>query len=382
LPESSDDQELEIMRCRAWIGLAEEMIFTEHHQEAFALLDRAQAKATEHQLLDDLAAIHSLRGNLHYHGNRFEDSLVQQEKARDYAHQASSPEREARALSGLGDADYMRGHIISAYQHFDRCIALCREHHFSDIEAASLSMRGLTRFFQNDLASALQDGLNAAAIASSIRHRRAEAVARSSCIPWTLFEMGHIHQARRELQEALKMARELGARRLEPLSLTHLARVMALKGRRAKARALVQDSLRACREIGMAFAGPMALGALALITEDAAERQDALDEAQEILQGGAASHNHLYFYRDAMNIALELGEPESVERHALALERYASVEPLPWSRFFVERGRALAAHLRGQGEGEHLRALVSEARKASLHTAARALEQALVLPSS
>ena len=49
-----------------------------------------------------------------------------------------------------------------------------------------------------------------------------------------------------------------------------------------------------------------------------------------------------------MEVALELADHDEVERYAAALEDYTRAEPLPWSDFFIARGRALAAFGRGR----------------------------------
>ena len=77
----------------------------------------------------------------------------------DFARACGSAELEAAALGGLGDADYVRGRMISAQAHYERCVALCREHGLGRIEAAHRQMLGLTRFFCNDVRGALADAL-------------------------------------------------------------------------------------------------------------------------------------------------------------------------------------------------------------------------------
>src|SRR5262249_28176133 len=109
------------------------------------------------------------------------------------------------------------------------------------------------------------------------------------------------------------------------------------------------------------------LGALAAVTHDTEVRQTALAEGERLLQAGCVSHNYFWFYRDAMEAALRAGDWDEVERYALALESYTKPEPLPWTDFFIARGRALAAVGRGgldaalsaeltrlRSEGEHI----------------------------
>jgi hypothetical protein len=206
--------------------------------------------------------------------------------------------------------------------------------------------------------------------------RRAEILARSGCAGWILFEMGQFGRARRELEIALDKARQLGARRFEPNAYTFLSKVATHEGRRREALALAETSVAICREFDMTFVGPMALAALALAAEDPQERQRALDEGQAILRAGALSHNHLYFYRDAIDVALAVGDSDAALRYARGLEDYTRLEPLPWCAFFVERARALADHVRGRGEPVRMQRALDQARAVGLHTAARALERA------
>ena len=81
----------------------------------------------------------------------FEHCREQHQLALEYARQAQSPEQEARALGGLGDAAYALGRMRMAYGHFQDCIVLCSEHGFGRIEVSYLSMRGVTRHYLGDL---------------------------------------------------------------------------------------------------------------------------------------------------------------------------------------------------------------------------------------
>jgi serine/threonine protein kinase/tetratricopeptide (TPR) repeat protein len=379
LPEAPGDARLAALRCQAWLGLAEDMRIIDRTDEALALLERAEPLAMAHDLIDELATLYSLRGNLLFPRGDLDGCLAAHERARAYAERAGSPEREARALSGLGDAYYMRGHIVSAHGHFVRCIELCRQHGLVDIEVANLAMRGMGRYYQNDLGAALRDCMDAATAAMWVGHQRAEIVARNGGAGVILTEMGRLAEARGELEIALEKARGLGARRFEPGSLIWLAQIAALEGRRDQAEELARRSIAICRETGFAFVGPMALGMLALVTGSADTRAQAIAEAEAALPSARASHNQLYFRRFAMDALLAAGDLTAVERMADALERYTSAQPLPWSRFFVARARALAAWQRGRRDRAIVAALDrlrAEARVVGFFTAVRALDAA------
>ena len=84
------------------------------------------------------------------------------------------------------------------------------------------------------------------------------------------------------------------------------------------------------------------LGMLAVATDDSAERMAALAEAEALLEGSNAGFNHLLCRRDAIDASLAARNFSEALRHAAALEASTRSQPLPWSDFFIARGRALA----------------------------------------
>ncbi|ACY16262.1 serine/threonine-protein kinase PknK [Haliangium ochraceum] len=381
LADSADGEATSALRCRAWLGLAEDLRVLDRTDEALALLERVESEAQNYELTSELAALYYMRGNLLFPRGDLDGCMAAHAQARVMAKRAGSPEREAQALSGLGDAYYIRGEMRAAHEYFDACIALCRAHGFVEIEVANLAMRGITRYYdQNDLSSALRDGMDAVTAAAWIGHTRAEIVARNGCVGWFLTEMGRFEEATREFETARAAARRLGARRFEPNSLNWLAKIAYLQGRRDEAAELAQRSLAVCRETSFAFVGPMALAVVALTSRDEQTRLEALAEGERILAQGSASHNYLYFYRDGIDALLAAGDFERALRYADALEAYPGGEVMKWCRFFAQRARLLCAA--GQGElseelREELSRLRTQARVIGLFTAARALDEAL-----
>ncbi len=81
-----------------------------------------------------------------------------------------------------------------------------------------------------------------------------------------------------------------------------------------------------------------------------------------------------------MEGSLRMAEWDEVDRYAQALEDYTRPEPLPRSNFFIARGRALAAHGRGnrdQASMTELQRLHDEAEGIGLKFVLPALEAAL-----
>ncbi len=162
--------------------------------------------------------------------------------------------------------------------------------------------------------------------------------------------------------------------------MTWLARIVSAEGQRVEAIELLDKAIQISRDTGMAFNGPRVLSAMALATEDSDRRGSVLEEGEAILRSGAISHNHFWFYRDAIEVSLNIGDWENVERYAAALEDYTRPEPLPWCDFFVARGRALAAFGLGRRGAETLaalRRLREQAERTGVMTALPALDAAL-----
>jgi class 3 adenylate cyclase/tetratricopeptide (TPR) repeat protein len=367
-------------RCRAWIGLAAVKRVTEDLDGAFAELARAQGVAERYGLVEELARIHFLRGNLHFPRGRIEECLTEHKKSLELARRCGSAELEAQALGGLGDAEYMRGRMLSSGRAFRSCIELCRRHGFGRIEVASRPMAAFARLSAAELEGALEDSLDAIEAATRVGHQRAEVVARH-CAVFCRIERGELAAARADAERAITVARQLGARRFEAEGLGLLGAVEAAAGRRPAAAELVREALAISREIGMAYWGAVLLGWLALDSDDAEERQAALAEGEALLNaGGLVSHNYLLFYRAAIEAALDGGDWAAAERYAAAVEDYTRPEPLPWIDFAIARGRALAAWGRGPRDAaasERLEALRAQAERAGLRAALPAIEAAL-----
>lgn len=366
-------------KCRAWRGIAAGMRIVDRYGDALAALQHAEVHATHCDLVGDLAQIHHHRGNIYFPLGNFGGCLEQHALAQNYARRAGSPEYEAQALGGLGDAYFVGGRMVTAHEQFQRCIDVCRQNHLRRSEIANLHMLGETRIYKNELQAALDDCVAAAEPAARIGHHRAELATR--CVmAYLLCDMGRWHDAESQCEQALAIARRLGARRFEGLAQIYTAQVHACKGGGAEAVAHVEEAIAIGRESGITYSGPWAFGVLAIITRDPTRRRLALKQGEEILRQECVSHNYLWFYRHAIEVCLELREWEEVERFTAALEAFTRPEPLPWSDFFIARGRSLAAFGRAQHDEvtvRELRHLRDEAKRVGFVSALPALEKAL-----
>jgi tetratricopeptide (TPR) repeat protein len=330
--------------CMAQVGLAEGLRVSEGLAEALELLKAAQQLAEQHDLIAELARIHHLRGNIAFPLGRIDECRAEHERGLAYAQRSGSPEAEARALGGLADAAYAQGRMRTAFAHFSRCVELSRAHGFGRIEVANQSMVGFSRVYLNELSEARNDSAATVRTAARVGQPRAEMLGETLAV-LTCTELGLCDEAELHLEREMRLIRQLSARRFEAQNLEMRARHLLVCGRREQAIALLREALAICREVGMQFCGPRVHSALARAVETNEECRSLLARGEELLGHGAVGHNHLWFYRDAMEAMLIAGDASSARYYADLLEDYTRAEPLPWSQLFAACGRALARAL-------------------------------------
>jgi class 3 adenylate cyclase/tetratricopeptide (TPR) repeat protein len=366
----------DVERCRALLGLAEGLNITGAHDELMETLHSAEDLANSNAMTYELARIFQLRGGVFFFKSESDACLQTNLASLKLAREVSSPEIEARALSGLGDAEYARGHYLSASKHFEQCIKLAREHGLGRIIAANLPMLGIVSIWQNKFELTAATYHEASELAVNTQDLRAELLNLiSGAIYWVTLD--DLEQAEDCLQRGQTIARRLGSNIFEGVCFQYLGRILFIKGDNLKACKFAQQAVDVLRksESGMTFRGPGALGVLALTTDDKTTRLAAMQEAEALLAAGSVSHSHLNFYEDAMEACLRAGEWDEVNRFALALEDYTKDEPMPRCEFYIAWGRALAAH----GHGNRDQACMAELQ--GLHDQAREIGLALSLPA-
>jgi len=352
----------DVQKCRAWIGLVSGMRVADRIDEALDLLDLSEAVARAEDLPSELTQIHYYRGSLFFPRGDFDGCIREHGAALEHAERAGLPERQALALSGLGDGYYAKGRMRTARDYFRRCLSLCDQHGLVRVEAANRFMIATVRIYMNEFRGALDDALASAELAKRVGHQRAEIVSRLTA-GWILIDLGELDAARDEAERGLALAHDLGAKRFEPFLAESLGRILLAEGDQAAAAAVLEQALVQTRDLGaMTFIGPWLLGTFARAVGDPRRRSEALREGTALLAGRCVGHNYCNFYRAAIEASLESGDDTGADAYSTALEAYMAAEPVPWSTFFVRRGGALARWLRGDrdlalvGEIERLRA--------------------------
>lgn len=366
-------------KSEAFLGLAMGMRLTDRIEEALTMLDNAETEAGDRISDLERARIHHLRANLCFPLGRMDDCRTQHELALDFARRAGNVEMEASALGGLGDAAYGIGRMRSASDYFQRCVEMCREHGFGRVQVANQHMVGWSRIHLNELELALKNSAETAETAAKLGQIRAEVMG-ASCAAFALINLGRYDEAARYLDRSLELSRRLGAKRFEAQNLSFRAEILMAEGRHAEALPLARQAVSLARESGLGFVGPKTLGCLARATDDPDERRAAIEEALFLLRAGTVGHNFIWFYREAMEGAIEHGEWGEARRFANAMKEFTRAEPLPWSEFFADRALALAdfgEDKRSEGLTAELTRLRGIAVAVGFRTALPAIEKAL-----
>ena len=366
--------------CRALVGLAEGLEIAEEHEQLMEVLGRAERLATHQSLAPEMAKILRLRAGVYFFKSEKEACLATSNAALEYARRADSNLLVARALSGVGDAEYNRGNFDAAFRHFDQCIEMARQYGLGTVLAANLSMRGFISHYRNDFVAKEADYEEALDLAIKSRDLRSEFITLSGGNLWA--EMGDIDKGLEWLERGIAIVRKVGSQLFEGEYNYLFARIECMRGDFERARAYARDAVTSLRQAnaGMSFRGPTALGIYASTLDDPDLRREVLQEAEVLLNGDVLSHNHLDFPEDAMFACLRAGDWNQVDRYAQMLEDYMGPRTIPRCKLVLDRGRALAAYGRGDRDPEvfaKLRNLHDEASRVRLTYLLPEIEAAL-----
>ena len=337
-------------RYRALLGCAASNRLIAKLEDAFSGLAEAEPLARKSGDDRALAEIHYLRGNLHFARGQLVECRSEHELALEAARRVESPEWQARALSGLADAQYMDCRMATALSHFAGCVDLCEANDLTRIAVPNRVMMGHCRIYTCEFDRGLDDMRMALETAVRIGNRHAEMFATQS-MGLCLTAAGRYAEAEDFQIKALEQARILKARRYEAVILAHSAEVALSKGQRANALALARTGREISEETGPGFAGPILFGLLSLLEDKREDQKAALTAGEALLEQGSVGHNHFWFRRYAVERALLFEDWNEVDRQADALILRMASEPLAYASFVAERAQSLAQIGRGQATG-------------------------------
>ena len=328
-------------KARAQLGLAAALRLLDRFDEALACLADADAviAATDHVTR---ASLEYLRGNLLFSIGDVAGCRSAHERALVHAREADSAVDEVAALSGLGDAWFLAGRVLSAHRAFENCQKLARTHGILRMEAASSVMLGLTELYANELEAAIASAEHAVEIADRIEDLRLQCIAGS--VAASLYcERGDFAAVRRACERVQVAARRLGSERLEAMGLDEIARALIEEGRTREALGIARQTLALCeRSGGLPVSGPFYLANLARAEEDPQAARAAVARGEALLAAGCPCHNHFGLREGAITIALQTGAWDEARRHAAALESYLGEERTARASLVIEGARLLA----------------------------------------
>jgi class 3 adenylate cyclase len=341
---SASDAEAD--RRRALLGRAASNRLIARLDDAFAALAEAEPLASAD--LDDraLAEIHYLRGNLHFARGELQACRSEHGRALDAARRIDSPEWQARALSGLADAQYMDCRMATALRHFGDCVDLSEAHSLPRIAGPNSVMMGHCQIYTCAVDQGLSHMRKGLEIAGRIGNRHAQMFATQS-LCFCMTAAGRYAEAEEFQAEALEQARALKARRYEAVILAQCAEVALFRGRRGEAVALARMGREIADETGPGFGGPLIHGLIALAADVREEQEAALATGEALLAKGAVGHNHFWFRRYAIERALLDEDWDEAERQAGALLGRTADEPLAYASCVATRAQVLARRGRG-----------------------------------
>jgi class 3 adenylate cyclase/tetratricopeptide (TPR) repeat protein len=335
-----------LLECSARIGLASASRILDDVSGALEQLEAAQALALRNDWPKLLSQCHHLRGNLLFPTGRVDECQAEHALALELAERAADLEATARALGGLGDAEYLRGRMITAGNYFRRSVEVSVEAGLGRIETSNRPMAAFAPFCELRLADALHEALFAVERARLMTQPRAEMISHHACA-FILAELGRDADMLAQVAEARRLTHELEAWRFESENLFLMAGAYLRAGRREDARTGLVTALDIAKRCGMAYFGATILATLARTEADPIARHKTIEEAEELLSTIAISHNHWFGRRELIELGWELRDLDTIDFHTSALESYNRREFSPLQEAVVRRGRVFARVLRG-----------------------------------
>ena len=327
-------------RCRALIGIAAGQRLIAGMEEAFAALAEAEPLARAHALTRELAELHYTRGNLHFARGDVAACGAEHGNALVCARTLRDPAWEARAISGLADADYAAGHMRTAFERFSQCVDLCDAHGLIRIAIPNRAMRGHCRIYRMEFDAGIADMNAAHAHARQVGDRHGEMFALESLGMLQAF-CARYAEAEPVLERALGLAEALGARRYQAVLLAVLTETALASGSAAEAWERSERALAIARDSGIRFCGPLVMALRARMQDDAHVRELSRAEAEALIAQGGVGHVSIAYHRLGIEDALARGEWARGLAHAGAIEAYTQAEPLPYTDFLIARARVL-----------------------------------------
>lgn len=338
-----------VRRFRAQLGTAEALRAADRQYEALDTLELAERSARERGSESDLAEVEYQRGSVLFPLGDIEGSLRAHTSSLTHARRAGARHVEVKATSGIADAHYAAGRLVSSREAFARTAALAQEHDLPDLLVSSEGMLAVIDIFDKNLHQGFESCLSMAERASSLGALRSECFCRASACLALVF-LNADERLVEEGKRGVAFASSIGAPRFEAVLRAYLAIGLARVGRRTEGSAELARARELAQSSGMAYSAGAVFSAALALAVDPAERIDAIQRGYRAVQSGALVHSWFLFAESAMVTAIEMKDFGRVRALADELAARASDESGALIDLVVAAGRASAR----AGSGESL----------------------------
>jgi class 3 adenylate cyclase len=354
-----DDAPDAAARYRAMIGLAGAHRLSSAEGPAEVLLDEAEPLALAHDDEVALAQCAYLRGSLAFMYRDAATCRGHHERALAHARRAGSPEWEARALSGLGDALYSEARLTEAAAAFGACadVATAQGLHTYALVNRAMQADSMCFLMETETAHRLLREVIAEAVAR--RAGRAEALALES-LALGLALAGLYDGLDELVEQAVRRCRELGLPIFEAWARFVGIESYSVRGDEAAVREHAREVLEMAK--GRTYLLGLLRGAQLYAAETDEERVAMMAApGDRTFAGGPMAR--LMFRRIAIDELLRKGRWDLATSQAELLA--AELPDVPIAVFLAARGRLTAAWARGDRSpalADQLRRLRADAR--------------------
>ncbi|MCB9598678.1 MAG: AAA family ATPase, partial [Sandaracinaceae bacterium] len=368
-----EQAETDAERYEGAVGRAEASFVASHFEEALRALDAADAYAASAGVPAGRASY--VRGRVGFATGRLEACHEAHARALHIAREEGDLELATRASSGMADALYGVGRLASAHAAYAECVAGAREAGLHGVLAVNEPLLSIVSVFMLDLDRALQLAEETRSLTHDLAHKRGETLAHGAT-SLAGFHAGDPTLGLIHAEHAIALGRVTGTRVFEANGHYYAARSAIELGDRELARDHVERGLELARSGAMQFLGGALLATAARLADGVDERAARLAEGAAVIAAPCLSFNRLWFHENAIEASLESRDAAGARAHADAIDAFTAAEPFPWASLVSDRGRALAAHLEGDGE-DALRDVLERMQATKLALGRAAVEAAL-----
>lgn len=335
-----DQNEEKALLCKLYTELADTLRMSNSIDNALDYLKNAERL---NQPIDAFlqARIHYLRGSILFPQGKLDECMKEHSLSLQYATSTGSGLLCARAQSGLGDAFYQRGQMLTARQHFQEAVSIAEASGYQSIQSINLSMNALISYFNDEVENAKAQSQKALSLAKQCNFRRGELLALDVMINMASYwdEFDDIESI---FAVAEALAEQLGSKGIG-LEIQSFKGLFLLKqGNQQMADELLLNTYERCEPSLLPFVGPTILGLWARVTGDRNRREWALSQGKDILETrNCVSHNYIIFYQCAIQVCIDHSLIQLAQQFADELSHYTKLEPLMACSRFVEMARQL-----------------------------------------